>query len=258
MNIKLNTQPTTPPKNLDKKKIKKETTLIINQIATLQNKMYAQSKHSILIVLQGMDASGKDGIVKKTFSNISPNGIKTVSFKKPTKEEFAHDFLWRIHKHAPAKGMITIFNRSHYEDILVPSVYGYLNNNTINQRFEIINDFEKLLRNNNTHVLKFYLNVSANEQYLRLKERMELEEKHWKHNDGDWEVRKKRTDFESVYEQILKKCNTPAWHIVPADVNWYKTYFVANTVLKLLKSLDLTWPKLDTALPKVPANLSST
>ncbi len=246
--MQINFKNTKPPVDLDKESIKKETKRITKQIAKLQYQMFAQAKHSILIVLQGMDASGKDGVVKNAFNNITPNGINTVSFKKPTPNEFAHDFLWRVHKHTPSQGMITVFNRSHYEDILVPSVYGYIDKSIIEKRFQTINDFERLLENNNTHILKFYLNVSEDEQYKRLMERVEVEEKHWKHNDGDWEVRKKRAEFDAVYQQIFEKCNTPEWHIVPADSNWYKTYFVAKKVLELLESLDLNWTQLDSKL----------
>lgn len=244
----LNSLSTKPPKNLVKKDVKKETKRIIKEIAELQHQMYAQERYSILIVLQGMDASGKDGIVKKAFRSVTPNGINAVSYKKPTKEEFKHDFLWRVHKNSPAKGMITIFNRSHYEDILVPSVYGYINKEIIQERFELINNFEKQLEHNGTKVLKFYLNVSEEEQHQRLTERIENPEKHWKHNDGDWETRKYRKEFLNVYEDIFKKCNQPEWKIVPADKNWYKTYFVANAVLKALKGFQLEWPELATEM----------
>ncbi len=251
--MKLANQATTPPKGLDKKKIIKKTKKIVKKIEVLQHQMCAQGKHSILIVLQGMDASGKDGVVKNAFKSISPNEISTVSFKKPSKEEFAHDFLWRVHKHAPAKGMVTVFNRSHYEDILVPSVYGYLDEKVINERFELINNFEKQLQHGGTKIIKFFLNVSKEEQYDRLKERVDLEEKHWKHNDGDWETREHREDFEAVYEKIFTKCNQPEWHIIPADTNWYKTYFVAKTVLKVLEEMKIEWPALTTEIVKFPS-----
>ena len=234
-----------PPKELKKKDIKKETLKIVSEISLLKKKMMAQKKYSILMVLQGMDASGKDGIVNSIFKSISPIGVKVKSFKKPTDEEFAHDFLWRIHKHMPQRGEISIFNRSHYEDILVPSVYKYIDEDTIQKRFNHINNFEKSIQDNDTVILKFYLNVSKEKQIERLNERKEIKEKHWKHSDNDWKVVDKRSEFETVYETIFKECNDVPWHIVPADKNWYKAYYVAKELLKALKSMTLEWPELE-------------
>ncbi len=237
-------------KEWDKEKTKKETKAILKEIGELQNKMYAQQKYSLLIVFQGLDASGKDGLTRGLLKYCNPIGIKTRSFKKPTPEEFAHDFLWRVHRETPAKGDIQIFIRSHYEDILVPSVEGYFSEELIEQRYELINDFEKLLKQNDTRVLKFFLNVSLETQKERLMERVEIREKHWKHKDGDWETRKKFKDYLKVYERIFKECNEVPWHIVPADKNWQKLYYVAKEVLKTLKSLKLEWPGLSSDLFK--------
>jgi len=234
----------------DKKKIKEETKDILKEIGQLQNKMYAQQKYSLLIVFQGLDASGKDGLTRGLLKYCNPIGIKIKSFKKPTPEEFAHDFLWRIHKEVPAKGDIQLFIRSHYEDILVPSVEGYFSEKLIAKRYGLINDFEKLLEHNDTRILKFFLNVSMETQEERLMERVQIREKHWKHKDGDWETRKKFSDYLSVYERILKECNEVPWHIVPADKNWQKLYYVANEVLKVQKSLMLEWPDLKSELFK--------
>jgi len=232
----------------DKKKIKILTKEILKEIGELQYKMYAQQKYSLLVVFQGLDASGKDGLTKGLLRYCNPIGIKIKSFKKPTPEEFAHDFLWRVHKEAPAKGDIQLFIRSHYEDILVPSVEGYYSEKMIAQRYNLINDFEKLLEHNDTRILKFFLNVSPEIQEERLMERVHIKEKHWKHKDGDWETRKKFEEYLSVYERILKECNYVPWHIVPSDKNWQKLYFVANEILKVLKSLDLQWPELKSDL----------
>jgi len=237
-------------KEWDKEKTKKETKAILKEIGELQNKMYAQQKYSLLIVFQGLDASGKDGLTRGLLKYCNPIGIKTRSFKKPTPEEFAHDFLWRVHRETPAKGDIQIFIRSHYEDILVPSVEGYFSEELIEQRYELINDFEKLLKQNDTRVLKFFLNVSLETQKERLMERVEIREKIWKHKDGDWETRKKFKDYLKVYERIFKECNEVPWHIVPADKNWQKLYYVAKEVLKTLKSLKLEWPGLSSDLFK--------
>ena len=232
----------------DKKKTRAKTKKIIKEIGELQYKMYAQQKYSLLIVFQGLDASGKDGLTRGLLKYCNPIGIRIKSFKKPTPEEYAHDFLWRIHKEVPAKGDIHIFIRSHYEDILVPSVEGYFPGELIEQRFRLINDFEKLLEHNDTRVLKFYLNVSPGVQEERLMERIQMKEKHWKHKDGDWETRKKMPDYLKVYERIFKECNEIPWHIVPSDKNWQKLYYVAEEVLKALKSLNLKWPDLESEL----------
>jgi PPK2 family polyphosphate:nucleotide phosphotransferase len=208
--------------------------------------MLAQSKHSLLIVFQGMDASGKDGLTKGLLAYCNPVGIKIHSFKKPTPEEMAHDFLWRVHRVTPGKGELQIFIRSHYEDILVPTVEKFLPADLIEQRYQLINDFEKLLEHNHTKVLKFFLNVSKEAQEERLMERIELREKHWKHKDGDWETREKFDEYMQVYEKILNRCNDIPWHVVPSDKNWQKLFFVADVVLNTLKSLNLEWPELVT------------
>lgn len=231
-----------------KGEIKEKTKSMLKEIGDLQNKMYAEQKHSLLIVFQGLDASGKDGLTRGLLKYCNPIGIKIKGFKKPTPDEFAHDFLWRVHQAAPAKGDVQIFIRSHYEDILVPSVEGYYTKEMIDQRYGLINEFEKLLQHNDTHILKFYLNVSLETQKERLMERIELKEKHWKHKDGDWETRKKFDKYLEVYERIFRECNDVPWHMVPADKNWQKLYYVANEVLKTLKNLNSEWPKLDSTL----------
>lgn len=243
--IKLKNIPTQQIDKSKKEDIKLENAKIITEIVELQRKMNAQGKYSLLIIFQGMDASGKDGAVRRTLSGINPNGISVKSFKKPTDEEFAHDFLWRVHPHTPANGMIQVFNRSHYEDILVPSVYGFLPKEVIDERYDLINNFEKQIESNGTTILKFYLHTSKDEQYKRLTERIEIKEKHWKHNDGDWETRKYWDEFRGVYETIFEKCNKPEWTIVPADKNWEKVNVVAKTILKALKKMDLKWPDLE-------------
>ncbi len=230
--------------------IKAKTKAILKEIGKLQYKMYAQQKYSLLIVFQGLDASGKDGLTRGLLKYCNPIGFSIKSFKKPTPEEFAHDFLWRVHKEAPAKGDIQIFIRSHYEDILVPTVEGYFSEEMISQRYGLMNDFERILEHNNTRILKFFLNVSPESQEERLNERIEIKEKHWKHKDGDWETRKKFSDYLKVYERIFQECNEVPWHIVPSDKNWQKLYFVAREVLKTLKSLKLEWPELESELFK--------
>ncbi|MDX9947458.1 MAG: polyphosphate kinase 2 family protein [Bacteroidales bacterium] len=245
MKIKIEDYPTFN-KEWDKDKTKDKTKKILKKIGELQNKMYAQNKFSLLIVLQGTDASGKDGVTKGLVKYCNPLGVKIHSFRKPTEDEYAHDFLWRVHNATPRKGEMKIFIRSHYEDILVPSVEKYIPEDVIERRYKVINDFEKLLENNGTIILKFFMNVSMEAQKERLMERIELKEKHWKHKDGDWDTREKWDKYKEVYEKILNNCNIIPWHLVPSDKNWQKTYAVAEAVLKALEDLDLKWPELVT------------
>ena len=250
MKIKISDYPTFN-KEWDKEKTKEKTDKILKKIGALQNKMLAQNKFSILIILQGTDASGKDGVTKGLVKYCNPLGIKICSFKKPTETEYAHDFLWRVHQVAPRKGDVQIFIRSHYEDILVPSVEKYIPEGAIEKRYSLINDFEKLLMHNDTVILKFFMNVSGEAHKERLMERIELKEKHWKHKDGDWDTREKYDAYLAVYEKILNTCNVAPWHIVPSDKNWQKLYFIADTLLKTLEDLDLKWPELVTEKFKV-------
>ena len=243
MKIKIADYPTFD-KNWNKKEIQQKTTKMLKKIGRLQYKMYAQNKYSLLIIFQGTDASGKDGVTAGILKYCNPIGIEVDSFKKPTEEEYAHDFLWRIHKVTPRKGMTNVFIRSHYEDILVPSVEKYIPGDIIEKRYNIINEFERLLEQNNTRVLKFFLNVSKEAQEKRLMERIEFKEKHWKHKDGDWDTREKFDKYLAVYERIINTCNEIPWYIIPADRNWQKLYAATEVVLKTLEELDLKWPEL--------------
>ena len=245
MKIKISDYPTFN-KEWDKDKTIKKTKKMLKRIGELQHKMYAQNKYSLLIILQGTDASGKDGLTKGLLKYCNPIGLEVDSFKKPSEEEYAHDFLWRIHKLAPRKGITHVFIRSHYEDILVPSVGKYISPEIIDKRYELINDFERTIEHNDTKVLKFFLNVSKEAQKERLMERIELKEKHWKHKDGDWDTREKFDEYLAVYEKIINTCNTIPWYIVPSDKNWQKLYAVSEVVLKTLEDLDLKWPELIT------------
>jgi PPK2 family polyphosphate:nucleotide phosphotransferase len=246
MNLKKTS--TKAPDKLDKEKAKEETEKLIANIAERQKILYAQAKYSLLVILQGLDASGKDGVVTHLFRGMNPLGCQVKAFKKPTEEEFAHDFLWRIHHHTPEKGMIQIFNRSQYEDILVPSIEGYYSKDVIEKRYNQINQFESMLSENNTIVLKFYLHISHEEQAERLKERMTDSTKFWKHNDGDWTVAEKFDKYLACYETIFEKCNTIPWNIVPSDQNWYKSYLIAKKIEETLSHLDLQWPALETKM----------
>jgi len=230
--------------NLDKESIKKETKKILKEIGELQYQMYAERKHSILIILQGLDASGKDGLCRDLLEYCNPVGLSVYSFKKPTPAEYARDFLWRVHQQVPARGMLQVFVRSHYEDILVPSVEGYIPADVIERRYELINQFEELVMQNGTHILKFYMCVSPEKQTERLNERITNLEKHWKHNDGDWDTLRKREQYLAVYQKIFERCNRVPWEVLPSDTNWQKTWVAAVHLLKALRSMQLEWPPL--------------
>lgn len=238
------------PKELDKQETKKQTEEIKAKLDDLQNLLYAESKHSVLVIIQGMDASGKDGAIKNVFGGLNPQGIAVQSFKAPTAEELAHDFLWRIHQHTPKKGMIQVFNRSHYEDVLITRVHGWCNDETAKKRFKAINHFEKLLEeHNDTVVLKFYLHVSPEEQQERLKERVENPAKRWKYNAQDFEEAKLWDKYMEMYEDVFDNCNDPEWTIVPADQNWYKEFIIAKKLADTLEKLEMKFPESKEAQP---------
>ena len=241
--IKLKNTDTRAPKDFDKAKTKEKTEEILEELDGLQNLLYAESKHSVLIILQGMDGSGKDGLIRKVLGNMNPQGVMVTSYKVPTEEELSHDFLWRIHKKTPAKGMIQVFNRSHYEDVLVTRVHKMIDDSTARKRMEAINDFEKLLQDhNNTHILKFFLHISEDEQHKRLGERLHDPTKMWKYNHRDFEEAKLRDVYEQMYEECFSTCNNPPWNIVPSDQNWYKEFVVASALHDMLKDLDMRYP----------------
>ena len=244
-NIKLNEISTRTPKDFDKKEIKEKTMSILEELDELQNLLFAENKHSILVVIQGMDGSGKDGVIRNVLGNMNPQGVTVKSYKAPTAEEAAHDFLWRIHQHTPLKGMIQVFNRSHYEDILVTRVHKWCDDATAKKRMKAINDFEELIQeHNNTHILKFYLHVSQEEQQGRLHERIKDPAKMWKYNEKDFEEAKLWDVYMQMYEDCFNNCNIPEWTIVPSDQNWYKEYIIAVTLRDKLKSLDMQYPGL--------------
>jgi len=241
--IKLAEISTRAPKDADKDKTKKRTQEILDELDELQNLLYAENKHSLLVVIQGMDASGKDGVIRNVFGKLNPQGVTVKSFKAPTAEELSHDFLWRVHSHAPAKGVIQLFNRSHYEDILITRVHKWCDDKTAKKRMEAINDFEKLLeKHNDTHILKFYLHISPEEQQERLQERMSDPGKQWKYNENDFTEAKLWDIYMQMYEDCFEYCNDIAWTIVPSDQNWYKEYVIASAVYDSLKSLDMKYP----------------
>ncbi len=229
---------------LNKEDTQKKTRQIRKRIGELQRLLYANQRHAFIILLQGMDTSGKDGAGSNVLEYVSPTGVEATSFKVPNSEELGHDFLWRIHKAVPSYGNIGIFNRSHYEDILVPRVLDLLPKETWTARYEQINGFERILAGNNVVLLKFFLHISKEEQALRFEKRLHVRSKLWKFDAGDLVMRKHWTAFQDAYEDVINKCNIPSarWHIVPADHKWYRDYVIAKAVCKSLEALKMKWP----------------
>lgn len=243
--IKLSEISTLPPEGVKKKKIEPLTQRMAARIGELQMKLYAERKQSLLVVLQGMDASGKDGIIKHVMGECNPEGFRVSGFKKPTELEMRHDFLWRVHSQVPAKGEVVIFNRSHYEDILIQSVHNWITPEQVAKRMQAINDFENLLQfDNQTTVLKFYLHISNERQGGKLQERIENPLKNWKHNAGDWEERKLWEEYMQAYEYALNNSAIP-WHVIPCDKRYYRNYCAAEIVLKALENMDPQLPVLN-------------
>ncbi len=223
---------------------------LAQEIDQLQNLFYADRRYKMLVVLQGTDTAGKDGTVRGVFSQTSPLGVHTVGWKAPTEPERDHDFLWRIHQKMPGAGEIMVFNRSHYEDVLVPVVNGWLTPAQTRQRYAQINDFERLLAETGTVILKCMLHISRDEQRERLQERVDDPDKHWKFSLGDLEVRKQWDAYQQAYEDLLGATSTPwaPWTVVPADSKTHRNLMVATLVRDTLQALDLRFPPEDPAL----------
>ena len=243
--IKLKDISTRAPKELEKNATKEQTQKILADLDDLQNLLFAEGKHALLVIVQGMDASGKDGVVRNVFTTMNPQGVNVKGFKAPTPEELSHDFLWRIHAHAPAQGMIQIFNRSQYEDILITRVHKWCDDDTARKRMQAINNWEQLItQHNNTRILKFYLHVSPEEQKERLDERIKDPAKMWKYNANDYQEAKLWDDYMKMYEDAFEHCNEIPWTIVPSDQNWYKEFVIATEVKKALVDFNMKFPGL--------------
>ena len=214
-----------------------------DELSKTQELLAAAQHHSLLIVLQGMDTSGKDGTIRHVFSSVNPQGCEVHSFKAPTQEELLHDFLWRIHRVAPARGMIGVFNRSHYEDVLVVRVHNLVPENVWVHRYKEINHFEKLLTNSGTIVLKFFLHISNEEQKQRLLAREQDRDKAWKLSASDWAERKYWADYQNAYEDVLSKCSTQEapWYIVPANHKWYRNLAIAQVLADTMHKYKDEW-----------------
>jgi len=214
-----------------------------DELSDLQELMSAAQHHSLLVILQGMDTSGKDGTIRNVLSHVNPQSCHVVSFKEPTREELAHDFLWRVHKVTPGKGMMGIFNRSHYEDVLVVRVHHLVPDEVWSKRYKEINHFEQLLANNSTIILKFFLHISYDEQERRLLAREQDINKAWKLSASDWLERQYWQDYQQAYEDAISKCSAQdaPWYIVPANHKWYRNLAVAHAIVQTLRSYKDDW-----------------
>ncbi|MCP5098717.1 MAG: polyphosphate kinase 2 family protein [Chloroflexi bacterium] len=228
----------------ERKEAESEFKAIRRELIELQQRLYAEGKQKLLIVFQAMDAGGKDGTIRNVFRGVNPQGVRVTSFKVPSKEELAHDFLWRIHKAAPGKGMIGVFNRSHYEDVLVVRVHDIVPETVWRPRYEQINQFEKLLHDTGTRILKFYLHISKAEQKERFQSRLDEPAKNWKFAMGDLDKRKYWDDYMVVYEEMLQQCTTSyaPWHVIPANQKWYRNLTITKTIVETLREMNPTYP----------------
>ena len=223
------------------------------QLERLQELLYAESKHKILIVLQATDTGGKDGTIRHVFDKVNPQGVKVASFKRPTDTELSHDFLWRIHQKTPANGEIVIFNRSHYEDVLVVRVHNLVAEEKWKRRFEHINAFEKMLADEGTTILKFYLHIDKEEQKERLQERIDRPEKNWKFSSGDLKERKLWPEYQKAFEDVLEETSTDwaPWYVIPANRKWYRNLLISRIIVNTLINLDMKFPSKEEGLQNV-------
>ncbi len=229
----------------DKKAGKALLPKLTRRLADLQEVLYAQGKHRILIVLQATDTGGKDGTISHVFRHVNPQGVKVASFKAPSAEELAHDFLWRIHAHVPGNGEIVVFNRSHYEDVLIVRVHGLVPKSVWKARYEHINAFEKMLVGEGTTILKIFLHISKDEQKERLQARLDDPNKHWKFNAEDLAERERWDAYQVAVEEMLQQTSTSfaPWHVVPADRKWYRNLVITQTLIETLEELKLAYPE---------------
>jgi PPK2 family polyphosphate:nucleotide phosphotransferase len=229
----------------DKEQARMEVQKLTSRLEELQEVLYAEHKHKILIVLQAMDTGGKDGAIRHVFETVNPQGTRVANFKEPSLEELDHDYLWRVHKQVPAKGELVIFNRSHYEEVLIVRVHKLVPAEEWKQRFNQINAFEQMLAENGTTILKFYLHIDKDEQKKRLQARLDDPSKHWKFRLGDLEERRLWPEYMQAYEDVLNKTSTEAapWIIVPANRKWYRDLVISSILVDTLEGLKMKFPE---------------
>ena len=238
---------------LQKEQSKIELDELHLKMSKLQYKLHAEKKQALLIILQAMDAGGKDGTIRDVMHGFNPQGCKVKSFRSPHKVELDHDYLWRVHKEIPAKGEIGIFNRSHYGDVLIVRIHNMVPKNQWSKRFSQINDFEKMLTDEGVKILKFYLNISKKEQKERLEQRIINPTKHWKIDEADFEERKFWNKYMNAYEETLEKCSTTwaPWYVIPANKKWYRNLIVAKIITETMEEMNLKFPKSRIDIDKI-------
>ncbi|RTE08212.1 PPK2 family polyphosphate kinase [Paenibacillus whitsoniae] len=246
-----------------KEEIREEFEQLEHKLRELQDKLFAAKSHGVLILFQGMDCSGKDGVIKKVLSNLNPQGFRAESFKKPTADEAAHDFLWRTHKVVPGKGFITAFNRSYYEEVLITRVHGIIKDDEAKSRLHHIRHFEQMLADSGVVVIKIFLHISPDFQLEKIRERLENPEKHWKFDPSDLEERQYWDQYQAAYEDVFRYTATKQapWYIVPANERWFRDYLVLRIVLRAMEKLELSYPQpkieVQTLLEKLREELPS-
>ncbi|MCB9472336.1 MAG: polyphosphate kinase 2 family protein [Candidatus Delongbacteria bacterium] len=245
--------PSATPGIDDKDRAREELAGLTKRLIHRQQLLYADNRQALLVVLQAMDTGGKDGTIRKVFGPLNPQGVRVCSFKSPSSEELAHDFLWRIHANVPRKGMIRIFNRSHYEDVLVVRVHNLVPTEEVELRYSQINEFEHYLSQNGITILKFCLHIGKDEQKRRLESRLERPEKNWKFSSADLAERQHWGEYQLAYQKALGACSTPwaPWHVIPSDHKWHRDYCVARIVLEKLESMDLKFPDPQPGLDQI-------
>lgn len=224
-----------------------------DELVALQSQLYAEGKQKLLVVLQATDAGGKDGTIRRVFRGVNPQGVRVTSFKAPSKRELAHDFLWRVHQAVPGAGKIGVFNRSHYEDVLVVRVHNLVPEAVWRPRYEMINEFEKMLSETGTRILKFFLHISKEEQRERFQERLEDPRKHWKFSMEDLEKRKYWDAYAAAFEEMLNRCTTERapWYVIPADQKWYRNLAIARVIVQAIREMDPQFPETEGDLSSV-------
>ena len=232
-------------KHEDEKRADAELAKEVARLTELQYRLYAEKKHALLIVLQGIDAAGKDGTVWHVMTAMNPQGTTVTGFKEPTPIELAHDFLWRVHAHTPAKGQVAVFNRSHYEDVLVVRVHDLVPKAVWSRRYDAINAFEKLLADNGTTIVKFFLLISPEEQLARFKDRLDDPSRQWKISDSDYKERAFWGDYAKAYEAMLERCSTAhaPWYVIPSNHKWFRNLAVSRILADTLDDLRMKLPK---------------
>jgi len=248
-----NVDPDTTEHYEKKKDIEKETEKLSQRLINLQRRLYAENQRSLLIVLQAMDTGGKDGTIKHVFQGVNPQGCRVWSFKQPSLEELSHDFLWRYHRRTPQRGMITIFNRSHYEDVLIVRVKQLVPEEVWRPRYQLINEFEHMLTLNNITVIKFFLHISKDEQKRRIESRLENPDKRWKFSSSDLKERQLWDDYQAAYEDAMNNCSTAyaPWYVVPANHKWYRNLVIARTIADTLSAMNPQYPAVEEGLENI-------